>query len=493
MKPIDLVGKEFFLFKKYVFQNANLQLIFLATLIFFFFTTITQAEQHDQSSEYELYWHQWRGPTSNGIAPRSNNPPLEWSEQQNILWKLEIPGEGHASPIIWKDQIFILTSTPIEIEKKEQPIENEDGDTSFFGIPLEQFKQAAQTGGRNRRGEAPNLNLKLAVICVNRTTGQVEWERIVRETQPHEGTHNTATWASYSPITDGDYLYANFGSFGLYCLDLSGNVQWEIDLGDMRTRNSFGEGSSATLHNNTLIVNWDHEGDSFIVALDKETGDQLWRVERDEPTSWSTPIVTDYTGLPQIIVNATNNISAYDLQSGEILWEASGMTTNVIPCPVFHSESGMAYFMSGFRGNALMAIQLANATGDITDTSSVVWQYNQDTPYVPSPLLYGDNLYFLKNRNGILSCLDAKTGSVHYGPERLTGIGDVYASPVGAGGYIFLPDRDGNIAVLKHGTELEVLAINQLDDGFSASPAIVDDRIYLRGHRYLYCVANMNN
>jgi hypothetical protein len=139
MKPIDLVGKEFFLFKKYVFQNANLQLIFLATLIFFFFTTITQTEQHDQSSEYEFYWHQWRGPTSNGIAPRSNNPPIEWSEQQNILWKLEIPGEGHASPIIWKDQIFILTSTPIEVEKKEQSIENEDGDTSFFGIPLEQF------------------------------------------------------------------------------------------------------------------------------------------------------------------------------------------------------------------------------------------------------------------------------------------------------------------------------------------------------------------
>ena len=149
--------------------------------------------------------------------------------------------------------------------------------------------------------------------------------------------------------------------------------------------------------------------------------------------------------------------------------------------------------MSGFRGNALMAIQLANATGDITNTSSVVWQYNQDTPYVPSPLLYGDNLYFLKNRNGILSCLDAQTGSVHYGPERLEGIGDVYASPVGAGGYIFLPDRDGNVVVFKHGTELKVLAINQLDDGFSASPAIVGDQIYLRGHRYLYCIANMNN
>ena len=135
MKPIDLVGKEFFLFKQYVFRDANLQLIFLATLIFLLFTTITQTEQHNQSSDYELYWHQWRGPTSNGIAPRSNNPPLEWSEQQNILWKLEIPGEGHASPIIWKDQIFILTSTPTEIENKEQPVENGNGDTDYFGKP----------------------------------------------------------------------------------------------------------------------------------------------------------------------------------------------------------------------------------------------------------------------------------------------------------------------------------------------------------------------
>ena len=451
--------------------------------------TIVQATDYEQSPEYQHYWHQWRGPTSNGVAPHSNNPPLKWSEEQNIRWKVEMSGPGHASPIIWKNQIFILTANPIPPQRTEKPQQQEE-DSNFFGIPLEQFKQAAQSGGRRQRADAPDVRLRLTVVSVNRITGQVEWEQVVREIQPHEGTHQTATWASYSPITDGEYLYANFGSFGLYCLDLDGNVKWEIDLGDMRTRNSFGEGSSATLYDNTLIVNWDHEGDSFIVALDKKTGNQLWRVERNEPTSWATPFVTDYTGQPQAIVNATNYISSYDLQSGEVLWQANGMTTNVIPCPVFHSVSGMVYLMSGFRGNALMAIQLAGADGDITNTDSVAWQYNQDTPYVPSPLLYGDNLYFLKNRNGVLSCLDAKTGSVHYGPERLTGIGDVYASPVGAGGYIYLPDRDGNIAVFKHGTKLEIVTINHLEDGFSASPAIVDDQIYLRGHKYLYCVAN---
>ena len=488
------------------FHLARLVCFSLAVLGVLGGITAVEADHHRQSGtpEYQQYWHQWRGPTADGMAIGSSNPPIEWSENQNIRWKVEIPGEGHATPIIWKDQIFVLTAVEVQPEEPESSENNiqeskagkeeeKKSEDLFFGLPFDQLFETAQRQprGRGQRNEAPKLTLKLTVLALKRADGQVQWERVVRETSPHEGTpHQTTTWASYSPTTDGEYLYANFGSFGLYCLDLDGNLQWELDLGDMRTRNSFGEGSSAALYEDTLVVNWDHEGDSFITALDKRNGQELWRMDRDERTSWATPFITDHTGSPQAIISATNRIRSYDLKSGNVLWEAGGMTANVIPSPVLDDESGIVYVMSGFRGNALLAIRLQDASGDITSSGSIVWDYGQDTPYVPSPLLYDNNLYFIKNRNGVISCLDAKTGKVHYGPERLEGIGDVYASPVGAGGRIYLPDRDGNIAVLNHGESLEMLTVNRLDDGFSASPAIVEDEIYLRGHNYLYCITN---
>jgi outer membrane protein assembly factor BamB len=245
------------------------------------------------------------------------------------------------------------------------------------------------------------------------------------------------------------------------------------------------------LAGDALIVNWDHEGDSFIVALDKRTGDELWRRQRDEITSWATPLIVEHEGRSQVIVNATGRVRGYDLATGDELWAAGGQTVNVIPSPVY--GNGMVFVTSGFRGSALKAIRLAGATGDLTDSDAIVWSHDRDTPYVPSPLLYDGQLYFLKVNSGILTSVDAATGSVHYGPERLPGIDGVYASPVAADGRVYLVGRNGETVVLRHGPELEVLAQNRLDDDFSASPALVDGEIFLRGHRHLYSLASRDD
>ena len=338
------------------------------------------------------------------------------------------------------------------------------------------------------RGVQPTKIYDFDLLAINRHDGRIVWQRTAREAFPHEGTHADGSWASNSPVTDGELVFAYFGSRGLHCYDMHGNQKWEKDFGDMTIRLGFGEGSSPVLYGERIIVNWDHEGQSFIISLDKRTGEELWKVDRDEPTSWSTPIVVEHNAKPQVITSATNRTRGYDLATGELIWEFAGMTMNTIPSPV--SANGMVYVTSGFRGNALQAIHLATAFGDITGSEAVAWEYDRDTPYAPSPLLYGDKLYFLKRNNGILSCFNAETGKAYYGPQRLESIeGNVFASPVGAANRVYLTGGNGATLVIKHGPEFKVLAKNVLDDGFSASPAIVDNEIYLRGYKHLYCIA----
>jgi len=282
-------------------------------------------------------------------------------------------------------------------------------------------------------------------------------------------------------------VFAHFGSRGLFALDAEGRVVWEKDLGDMTVKLSFGEGSSPALSGDRLFVQWDHEGESFLVALDRKTGRELWRRQRDEKTSWATPLVVEHGGRAQVITSATNRVRSYDAASGEILWESAGMTQNAIPTPV-HAD-GVVFLTSGFRGNALLAVKLAEAAGDLGGTRAVAWSLDRDTPYVPSPLLYGDELYLLKGNNGLVSCFDARTGERLYGPERLEGVPNVYASPVGAAGRVYVAGREGKTAVLERGPAFKVLAVNALDDGFDASPVAVDRELYLRGQRYLYRIS----
>jgi len=324
------------------------------------------------------------------------------------------------------------------------------------------------------------------IMAFDRTTGKPLWDRVLCETIPHEGNHNDGSLASASPVTDGRHVFAYFGSRGLYCLTPAGEVLWQKDFGDMKTRNEFGEGSSPALHGDTIVVNWDHEGESFIVALDKASGEQRWRQDRDEATSWSTPLVIKDSDLTQVVVSATKRVRSYDLSSGKLLWECGGLGAGCVASPV--AAGGMIFAMSGHRDPALLAIRYPGASGDLTGSNAIVWRLQEGTPYVPSPLLYGDLLYFAQKNDGILSCHDAKTGKPHYKRHRLEEINGIYPSPVGADGRVYILGRNGVAYVIKQGPKLEVMAINKLDDRFTASPAVAGDSIYLRGHRYLYCI-----
>jgi outer membrane protein assembly factor BamB len=416
-------------------------------------------------------WPQWRGPLGTGES-KSAKPPVEWSEQKNVRWKVALPGRGNSSPVVWGDHVFVLTA--VGFGGKAEPEEAESGE------------------GRGRRGGGqgnlkPDQEQRFTVMALRRKDGSVAWSDVAIEALPKEGTHGDGTWASGSPVTDGSVLLAHFGSQGLYAYDLEGKKLWEAHLGQMRTRNSFGEGSSPALHRGTAIVQWDHEGPSFIVALDAKTGKEKWRKGRDEPTCWATPLVVELDGKAQVITNGTNRIRSYDLESGEILWQVGGMTANAIPSPVY--ADGLVHLMSGFRGNKLLSIRLAEAKGDLSGRSALAWDIDRDTPYVPSPLLMNGRLYFLKANTGILSVFEAATGKQLYGPERLQAVANVYASPVGAAGRVYLAGRDGEIEVREDGPECKLLATNRLDDRFDASPALVGGEIYLRGAKNLYCIA----
>ena len=413
-------------------------------------------------------WPQWRGPLATGYSPDAN-PPTHWSEDENVAWKVDLPGKGSSSPVVWNDLIFVSTAIP----------------TQEVAAPA---APESQESGRRRGPPTLAVTHKQAftVLAIDRSSGKTRWSRTALETQPHEGTHPDGTWASGSPITDGDSVYAFFGSHGLYCFDMDGSLRWKTDLGDMRIKLGFGEGSSPALYGDRIVINWDHEDQSFIAALDKRTGKQIWKKERDEATTWSTPLITEHNGRAQVITGATSRVRSYDLETGQLLWESGGLTPNAIPTPV--ASDTMVFVTSGFRGNAMQAIRLDKASGDISGTSAVAWTHDRDTPYVPSPLLYGDTLYFTKHNRAILSAFEASTGKERYSLQRLDGIRAVYASPVGAAGRIYITGRGGTTLVLRHGSEFEVIAKNVLDDGFDASAGLAGGDIFLRGYENLYCI-----
>lgn len=411
----------------------------------------------------ERYWAQWRGPLDTGVATQAD-PPVEWNETKNVRWKTVLPGQGHSSPVVWEDRIFLTAALP-HGEEVEPPAGLRPGahDNTLKVRPT-----------------------KFLVLAVDRPTGKVLWQTTVRDSIPHEGRHVTGSYASASPITDGERVYAFFGSNGLFCLDFDGKVLWQTDLGDMHTKHGHGEGSSPALHGDTLVVNWDHEGPDFIVAFDARTGVERWRKERDEPTSWSSPHVVVHDGKPQVVVSATNRIRSYDLATGEVLWECGGLSNNVVAGPV--SQDGIVVCGSSYEKQAILGIRLAGAKGDLTGTDHVAWIKRRDTPYVPSLLLYDNHVYFLRHYQGILSCLDLRTGEALYARARLPGINNVYSSPVAARGRIYITTLDGATLVMSAGENPEALAVNQLDDSFSASPALVGNELILRGTTSLYSI-----
>ena len=469
-----------------------LPLLLTVTLTYAGLTIWTPSAQAD--------WPQWRGPLANGISPDAD-PPVEWSENKNLKWKVRIPGLGSSTPIIFGEKVFVTTAVPNGKKSTGAPAEAERKQAGLNHPPPDAEGRERRErrredgpgggppgggGGGRGRGLVPDEIQQFQLHCLDRTSGKTLWQQTASEQLPHERHHQDHGFASHSPVTDGTHVYAYFGSRGLYCYTLDGKEVWSKSLGKMQTRNAFGEGSSPLVTSDAIIINWDHEGADFIVCLDKKTGAERWRKERDEPTSWATPLAVEHEGKTQIIVSATNRIRSYDPADGNVIWECGGMTTNVIPTPIH--ANGMVYAISGFRGNAILAIRLGR-TGDLTNTDAIAWKYETKAPYVPSALLENDRLWFFSQNTGILSCLDARTGKVLIDAERIEGLGGVYASPVTAQGRIYLTGRNGEGIVLKAAPKLEILATNKLDGKFEASPALSGKDLYLRSHDYLYCLS----
>jgi outer membrane protein assembly factor BamB len=425
----------------------------------------------DDAGLYRQSWPAWRGPLSTGEAPEAD-PPVEFSESQAIRWKIPIPGKGLSTPVIWGDQIFLTIAVGTDEPVNPGDLKNQPEAPLWL-----------RSSGQARRADKIQ---QFIVYSISRRSGEIQWKKIVHEALPHEGTHKDGSWASHSCVTDGSCVIAYFGSYGIYCYDMLGNPLWRKNLGQLKSSNSFGTGSSPALYGNSVIIKRDHEGQSSLLRLDKQTGEIIWKLDRDEGTSWSTPLIVDVQGEPQIVVSATGSSGGYQLESGDLIWTLSGLTRNVIPSPV--AANGLAVLMSGYRGNAVQVIRLDEARGHLENTKAVVWT-NSDkiTPYVPSPLLYQGNLYFLYGNDDKLTCMDVKTGDIHYMRESIEGIKGVYASPVGAGNRIYIAGRNGAVAVLRAGPTFHVLAINALNDRFDASPAVADNDLILRGIEHLYC------
>lgn len=453
-------------------------------------------------------WHRFRGPEGTGSALHGN-PPATWDKQTNVKWDIEIPGRGSASPIIWGNKVFLLTAIKTDrTELAENPARDlhrspirfasDTGQKPRFLLVQQPSSPTAQEEGerprrRGRRGffgsrGGPPTNVhEFVVLCLDRETGKTIWQETACEAIPHEGHHGTASFASASPVTDGQNLYISFGSRGIFSYTMDGKLRWKQDLGDMRTRNSFGEGASPALYGDTLVINWDQEEQSFIAALDTATGDVKWKVDRDEATSWSSPVVVQHSGNTQVIVNGSNRVKSYDLDSGEVIWECGGLTSNPVATPLVYQDFGI--FMTGRRGYAAQAIKL-DSTGDVTDTDQIAWTLEDGTPYVPSPVLVGDRLYFTKGINAILTCVNAETGEVFYKNQRLEGLDQIYSSLVGVEGKVYISGRNGTTLVIKDGPEYEILATNELEEAIDATPAIVDNEIFIRTENHLYCIAN---
>ena len=413
-------------------------------------------------------WPQWRGPLGNGMAAASAAPPIRWSATENLQWQAPLAGTGASTPIVWREKLFVLSARATGKTPQRPP---------GSSPPPKDSRQ---------RTTPPDELYDYLVTCLDRRTGKQIWQRIAITAAPHEGHHRTHTYAGGSPVTDGQRLIAPFGSHGIFAYSLDGELLWHRDLGQMRTRRGWGEAITPALSNGRVVVSWDHEDDSYLYALDVKTGATLWRKDRPgEVTSWNTPLCVDTPTGPLVVVNGTGAARAYDLETGNVRWWRRGQTVNAIPTPL-PLGNGHVFCSSGYRGQAGHCIRLL-AEGDADNATDTIWQYNRDTPYVPSPSLGEGLIYFTKVNDPILTVLKLD-GSVHRRPQRLSGLGSLYASPLWAAGRLYLADREGTTLVLDAKT-LEVLATNRLPQGVDASPVAVGRQLLLRSIDRVYCIS----
>ena len=427
----------------------------------------------DEPASAAGIWPQFRGPGSRGVAVDAA-PPDTWSATENVAWQRELPGRGWSSPIVWGGRVFLTTAVSA-------------GD-------VEEAKKGLYFGGD--RAAPPDDEHVWLVLCLDLESGETLWEREVHRGVPEWPLHIKNSYASETPVTDGERVYALFGNVGVFCIDFEGNPQWERRWPPQRIRLNWGTAASPALHGDRLYVVNDNEEQSYLDSLDTATGEPVWRVERPEKSNWATPFVWEHELRTEIITPGSGKTRAYDLD-GNLLYEFGGSSSITIATP--YAAHGLLYVSSGYildERKPLWAIR-PGATGDITlaenETSNegIAWCQKQAAPYNPTTLVYEDNLYVLLDR-GLLACYDARTGRMHYVPQRL-GRGSAFTvSPWAYDGKIFCLSEDGETFVVRSGNEFDLLHINPLaeDDMGMATPAISGNRLLIRTDSRMYCIAD---
>lgn len=425
------------------------------TLLALFHASLLMAET--------INWPQFRGAASDGLADGATLPDT-WSTTENVVWRAGIPGWGWSSPVIWGDRIFVTSA--VSEEELARP--------TVGGYP----------GGRVRRDDVHHW----IVYCLDYDTGKILWQRQSHQGVPPQERHPRNSYASETPLVDGQRVYAYFGNIGLFCYDLDGNELWQQRWGSYRMRGGWGTGASPVLHEERIFVVNDNEESSFLVALDKRTGTPLWRIERDEKSNWSTPYIWQHDQRTELVTIGTGKVRSYDLD-GNLLWHLSGTSGLVSLMPV--ARHGLLYVGAGYHIGPLYAIR-PGASGDISlaadETSNdwIAWSQPKGAGIHPSFLISGDRLYVLFDA-GFLTCFDARTGAEVYGRQRLdTGGGRFYASPFSYHGKLFLLNEDGTTYVVEDGPEFKLLGKNVLEDNCWATPAVARGSLFVRTFSDLY-------
>jgi outer membrane protein assembly factor BamB len=421
-------------------------------------------------------WPQFRG-LQGGVATDDPKLPDTWSPTENIAWKIDVPGYAFSSPIIWGDHVFITTAI------------NPAGDVVR---PTSEYLAGSLGGTMTLRDlAAPKELLRWMVYDVDFKTGKVRWERQVQQAAPSESRHQKNSYASETPVTDGERVYAYFSNAGLFAFDMSGKPVWAKPMDTLKTRTGWGGAASPAIHRDRIYIVNDNEERSYLAAYDTRTGQEIWRVDREEKSNWTTPFVWENAQRTEIITKGAKKVRSYGLD-GKLLWEISGMTTLDIPTPF--ARNGLLYLESGYPTDARKPTYVIRpgASGDITpkgdETSSefIVWSSQSLGTYATSTLVYGDYYYTLLDR-GFLICNDAKTGKEVYGRQRITMDATGFtASPWAYNGKIFALSEDGDTYVMQAGPEFKVLGKNSLNELALATPAVSNGSLFVRTVSKLY-------
>lgn len=420
-------------------------------------------------------WPQWRGPGGLGVSATTTYVE-EWGPERNIAWKSPIEGRGHSSPIVWGGRIFLTTAIEGGAAEGNRP-------PVHLGFDLKPGYVHPDSVGSDHRYE-------LKVIAIDAATGRRLWAQRAYEGAMYDDRHRKNTYASSTMVTDGKLVYAFFESAGLFAYDVDGRVVWQTSLGGIG-KAGLGPGTSPVLYENLIILQCDQEmgTGSFIVALDRTNGREVWRVDRSMRRSWATPLLVQTPSRMELVASGAERVVAYEPRTGRELWRAPGVESHPIPSAV--AGHGLVFLTAGSQAKRALAIR-AGADGDLDGTPAIAWRYDKGTAYVPSPILHGKYLYLMTDK-GLLTCLDAATGAVLYEGGRPPVPATFTASPVAFGDRLLITSEDGDTFVVKAGPTHEILRTNSVGEPVYASMALAGGTIYIRGERHLYAIREMGN